>query len=60
MTNLPPFRYFVYVLGTVNVIMAVVLVLLALAFNDGINVASVSVVILVVNAVSALTVARQP
>ncbi len=57
--RLPPPRYFLYVLGTVNVIMAVVLVLAALIFSGGVNVFSVAVVALVVNLVSAVTVARQ-
>ncbi len=57
--RLPPPRYFLYVLGTVNVIMAVVLVLAALIFSGGVNVFSVAVVALIVNLVSAVTVARQ-
>ena len=59
MRRLPPFRYFLYVLGTVNVAMAVVLVLAALAFNDGVNVVSVTIVALTVNLVGAVVVARQ-
>ncbi len=57
--RLPPPRYFLYVLGTVNVIMAVVLVLAALIFSGGVNVFSVAVVALIVNLVSAVTVAHQ-
>jgi hypothetical protein len=60
MSNLPPLRHFIYVLGTVNIIMAVVLVGVALAFNEGVNVVAIVFVALVVNIVSALTVIRQP
>ena len=59
MSNLPPLRHFLYVLGTVNVIMAIVLVGVALAFNEGVNVVSIVFVALVVNIISALTVIRQ-
>jgi hypothetical protein len=59
MSNLPPLRHFLYVLGTVNVILAIVLVGLALVFNDGVNVVSIVFVALVVNIISALTVIRQ-
>jgi len=59
MSNLPPLRHFLYVLGTVNVIMAIVLVGVALAFNEGVNVVSIVLVALVVNIISALTVIRQ-
>lgn len=45
MRRLPPFRYFLYVLGTVNVVMAAVLVLVALAFNEGVNVVSAASVV---------------
>jgi hypothetical protein len=60
MRRSPPLRHFVYVLGTVNVVMFVVLVLVGLAFEDGVNLFAVAFVFLVVNAVSAVTVARQP
>lgn len=60
MNRLPPLRHFLYVLATVNVIMAVVLVLAALVFNEGVNVVAVVFVAVVVNLISALTVARQP
>jgi len=60
MTNLPPLRHFLYVLGTVNIIMAVVLVGVALAFNEGVNIVAIVFVAAVVNIVSALTVIRQP
>jgi hypothetical protein len=60
MNNLPPLRHFLYVLGTVNVIMAVVLVVVALAFNEGVNIVAIVLVALVVNIISALTVIRQP
>jgi len=59
MRHLPPFRYFLYVLGTVNVVMAIVLVLASLAFSGGVNIVSVAVVVLVSNIVSAVSVARQ-
>jgi hypothetical protein len=59
MRNLPPFRYFLYVLGTVNIIMSVVLVLASLAFNEGINIIALAFVVLVANLVSAITVMRQ-
>jgi len=59
MNRLPPLRHFLYVLATVNVIMAVVLVLLSLAFNEGVNLVTVAFVAVVVNLISALTVARQ-
>lgn len=42
-----------------NVILAAVLVLAALAFNDGVNAVSVGIVALVVNLVSGVVVARQ-
>jgi hypothetical protein len=60
MSSLPPLRHFLYVLGTVNVIMAVVLVLLSLAFDEGVNLVAIVFVAVVVNLISALTVARQP
>ena len=60
MSNLPPLRHFIYVVGTVNIIMAVVLVGVALAFNEGVNVVAFVFVAAVVNIVSALTVIRQP
>jgi len=59
MRNLPPFRYFLYVLGTVNVIMSAVLVLASLAFSSGLNIVAMAFVVLVGNLVSAVTVARQ-
>ena len=59
MNNLPPLRHFLYVLGTVNVIMAVVLVIASLAFNEGVNIVAIVFVAVVVNIISALTVARQ-
>jgi hypothetical protein len=60
MSNLPPLRHFIYVVGTVNIIMAVVLVGVALAFNEGVNIVAIVFVAAVVNIVSALTVIRQP
>lgn len=59
MRRLPPLRHFLYVLGTVNAVMAVVLFLVSLAFSSGINIAAMALVLVVVNVVSAVTVARQ-
>lgn len=59
MRSLPPFRHFVYVLGTVNAVMAVVLFLVSLAFTSGFGIVAVVLVLVVVNVVSAVTVARQ-
>jgi hypothetical protein len=59
MRSLPPFRHFVYVLGTVNVVMAVVLFLVSLAFNSGVNIVAMAFVLVVVNVVSAISVARR-
>lgn len=38
MRRLPSFRHLLYVLGTVNAVMAVVLVLISLAFSGGVNI----------------------
>jgi hypothetical protein len=57
--KLPPFRYFLYVLGTVNAVMAVIWLGLAMVFNGGINAISIGFVLVVVNVVSLVTVARQ-
>jgi multisubunit Na+/H+ antiporter MnhF subunit len=59
MRKRPPLRHYLYVLGTTNAVMAVVLVLLGLVFSGGVNLIAVAVVVLVVNFVSAITVARQ-
>jgi len=59
MRRLPPFRSFLYVLGTVNAVMAVVLFLASLAFSSGVNIVAMAFVLVVVNVVSAVTVARQ-
>ena len=59
MRKRPPLRHYLYVLGTANAVMAVVLVLLGLVFSGGVNLIAVAVVVLVVNFVSAITVARQ-
>ena len=59
MRRLPPFRNFLYVLGTVNAVMAVVLFLVTLAFSSGINIIAMAFVLVVVNVVSAVTVVRQ-
>jgi hypothetical protein len=58
MRRLPSFRHFVYVLGTVNAVMAVVLFLVSLAFNSGVNIVAMAFVLVVVNVVSAISVAR--
>ena len=59
MRRLTPLRHLLYVLGTVNAVMAVVLVLLSLAFSSGVNIITIAFVLVVVNLVCALTVARQ-
>ena len=59
MRSLPPFRYFVYVLGTVNAVMAVVLFLASLAFSSGVNIVAMAFVLVVVNVVCAISVARR-
>jgi len=59
MRCLPPFRHLLYVLGTVNAVMAVVLVLISLAFSSGVNIVAMAFVLAVVNVASAVTVARQ-
>lgn len=57
--TLPPFRYFLYVLCTVNAVMAVILFLASLAFSSGINIVAMAFVVVVVNIVSAVTLARK-
>jgi len=57
--HLPPFRYFLYVLGTVNAVMAAVLFLASLALSSGVNIIAVAFVLLVVNVAGAAAVARQ-
>jgi hypothetical protein len=59
MNSLPPFRYFLYVLATVNLVMAAVLLLVALAFTSGLNVVAIVFITLVVNFASAISVVRQ-
>ena len=59
MRRLPPLRHFLFVLGTVNAVMAVVLFGTSLAFNEGLNIVAMVSVLAVVNVVSAVTVARQ-
>jgi hypothetical protein len=59
MSGLPPLRHFVYVLGTVNVVIAIILVIGSFLFSSGVNVVSVIFIVLVVNLISALTVVRQ-
>jgi len=59
MNSLPPFRYFLYVLATVNLVMAVVLLLVAMAFSSGLNVVAIVFITLVVNLASAISVVRQ-
>jgi hypothetical protein len=55
----PPLRYFAYVLGTVNLVMASIILVEALAFGGGLNWASIGFVALVVNIISIVTVFRQ-
>jgi uncharacterized membrane protein YwaF len=57
--RLPPLRAYLYVLGTVNVVMAAILLPLALAFTSGVNAFSIGFVALVVNAVCVITVYRR-
>jgi hypothetical protein len=57
--KLPPFRYFLYVLGTMNAVMAVVLFLASLVFSGGVNIVAMAFVLVVVNLVGAITVVRQ-
>ena len=59
MRGLPPFRNFLYVFGTVNAVMAVVLFLVSLAFSSGINIIAIAFVLVVVNVVCAISVARR-
>jgi len=59
MMRLPPFRHFLYVLTTVNAVMAAVLFLASLAFSSGVNIIAIAFVLLVANVVGAVTVARQ-
>jgi hypothetical protein len=55
----PPFRHFLYVLGTVNIVMAITLLLLSMAFSGGVNLVSIGFVALAVNVTGIVTVARQ-
>jgi hypothetical protein len=57
--SLPPFRHFLYVLGTVNAVMGAVLFLASLAFSGGLNIIAVACVLLVANVAGAVAVARQ-
>jgi len=58
--RLPPFRYFLYVLGTANAVMAVVIFLLgSLVFSGGVNVVTITLVLLVTNVVGAVVVVRE-
>jgi hypothetical protein len=57
--SLPPFRHFLYVLGTVNAVMAAVLFLAALAFSGGVNIIAIAFVLVVANVVSAVAVYRR-
>jgi len=59
MNSLPPFRYLLYVLATVNLVMAVVLLLVAMAFSSGVNVVAIVFIAFVVNLASAISVVRQ-
>jgi hypothetical protein len=55
---LPPARYYFYVLGTVNVIMALTFALLAVVLSGGVNVVSIALVFLILN-IAALGSVRQ-
>jgi hypothetical protein len=57
--SLPPFRYFLYVLGTVNAVMAVIWLLAAAVFSSGVNVISIAFVLVVVNVVALITVVKR-
>jgi len=57
--RLPPFRYFLYVLGTVNAVMAVVLLLASLAISEGASIVAVAFVLVVVNIAGAVSVYRR-
>jgi len=59
MMRLPPFRHFLYVLGTVNAVMAAILFLESLVFSGGVNIIAMTFVLVVVNVVGAVTVARE-
>jgi hypothetical protein len=59
MNSLPPFRYFLYVLATVNLVMAAVLLLAAMAFSSGLNVVAIVFIVFVVNFAGAISVVRQ-
>jgi hypothetical protein len=57
--KLPPFRNFLYVLATVNAVMAGVIFLASLIFSGGVNIVFITLVLLIVNVVGLVTVARQ-
>ena len=57
--RLPGFRYFVYVLGTANAAMAVVIFLGSLVFSAGVNIVTITLVLLVTNVVGTVTVIRE-
>jgi hypothetical protein len=46
---LPPARYYLYVLGTVNLVLLLVLGLMSMVFSSGVNVVTIAVVALVFN-----------
>ena len=49
----PPARYYFYVMGTVNLVMGLVIALASLAFSDGVNVVSITILLLIVNIAAA-------
>jgi hypothetical protein len=59
MKRLPPFRYFLVVLATANAVMAGVIFLMSIVFSSGVNIVSITLVLLVVNVVGVVTVARE-
>ncbi len=59
MKSLPPFRYFLMVLGTANAVMAVVYFVVSLAFTNGISIVVLALVLVVVNCAGAVSVVRE-
>ena len=56
--RLPPFRAYLYVLATVNLVMAAICLLGSLVFNEGVNIVTVTLVLLVSNIAAAVSVHR--
>jgi hypothetical protein len=59
MKGLPPFHYFLYVLGTVNAVMAAIIFLGSLVFSGGVNIVSITLVLLIVNVTGVVIVIRE-